>query len=59
MIILTFIFFVIELTVGFVNRSIALLADSYHMLSDVMALCVALICLRVHFIAEENTFVWF
>lgn len=49
MIVLTFTFFLIELTVGFINRSIALLADSYHMLSDVMALCVALICLRVCF----------
>ncbi|KAJ1364464.1 hypothetical protein KIN20_024564 [Parelaphostrongylus tenuis] len=47
MIIITFLFFFVELVVGFMNRSIALLADSYHMLSDVMALVIAFVCLRI------------
>ncbi|VDL63088.1 unnamed protein product [Nippostrongylus brasiliensis] len=47
MISITFLFFFVELVVGFMNRSIALLADSYHMLSDVMALVIAFVCLRV------------
>ncbi|KAK6045105.1 hypothetical protein COOONC_17390, partial [Cooperia oncophora] len=46
MITITFLFFFVELVVGFMNRSIALLADSYHMLSDVMALVIAFVCLR-------------
>ncbi|GMR60524.1 hypothetical protein PMAYCL1PPCAC_30719, partial [Pristionchus mayeri] len=59
MIVLTFLFFVIELTFGFINRSIALLADSYHMLSDVFALAVAMICLWIaNRPSKYSTFGW-
>ncbi|GMT06165.1 hypothetical protein PENTCL1PPCAC_28339, partial [Pristionchus entomophagus] len=59
MIVLTFLFFVIELTFGFINRSIALLADSYHMLSDVFALTVAMICLWIaNRPSKYSTFGW-
>ncbi|GMT35972.1 hypothetical protein PFISCL1PPCAC_27269, partial [Pristionchus fissidentatus] len=59
MIVLTFLFFVIELVFGFINRSIALLADSYHMLSDVFALTVALACLWIaNRPSKYSTFGW-
>ena len=34
-------FFIVELLVGYVNNSMALVADSFHMLSDVVALVIA------------------
>uniref|UniRef100_A0A1I7XQ84 Zinc transporter n=1 Tax=Heterorhabditis bacteriophora TaxID=37862 RepID=A0A1I7XQ84_HETBA len=59
MILITFLFFFVELFVGFINRSIALLADSYHMLSDVMALTIALVCLRIsRRKSKKNGFGW-
>ncbi|RCN29233.1 hypothetical protein ANCCAN_25014 [Ancylostoma caninum] len=59
MITITFLFFFVELTVGFMNRSIALLADSYHMLSDVMALVIAFVCLRIsRRKSKRNGFGW-
>ncbi|KAJ2996370.1 hypothetical protein HDV02_006581 [Globomyces sp. JEL0801] len=39
---LTFLFFLVELITGYVVGSIALVADSFHMLSDVIALVIAL-----------------
>nr|CDJ89853.1 Cation efflux protein domain containing protein [Haemonchus contortus] len=59
MITITFLFFFVELVVGFMNRSIALLADSYHMLSDVMALVIAFVCLRIsRRKSKRNGFGW-
>ncbi|VDL79981.1 unnamed protein product [Nippostrongylus brasiliensis] len=59
MISITFLFFFVELVVGFMNRSIALLADSYHMLSDVMALVIAFVCLRIsRRKSKRNGFGW-
>lgn len=59
MITITFLFFFVELVVGFMNRSIALLADSYHMLSDVMALIIAFACLRIsQRKSKRNGFGW-
>uniref|UniRef100_A0A0K0DGT7 Zinc transporter n=1 Tax=Angiostrongylus cantonensis TaxID=6313 RepID=A0A0K0DGT7_ANGCA len=59
MIVITFLFFFVELVVGFMNRSIALLADSYHMLSDVMALVIAFVCLRIsRHKSKRNGFGW-
>ena len=36
----------VELTVGHLTHSTALVADSFHMLSDVIALIIALVSLR-------------
>ncbi|KAI8898281.1 cation efflux protein [Globomyces pollinis-pini] len=42
MIVLSFIFFTLELVCGYSAGSIALIADSFHMLSDVISLFIAL-----------------
>ncbi|KAI4875119.1 hypothetical protein NFI96_025239 [Prochilodus magdalenae] len=61
MLCLTFSFFVVELVVSRVTASLAMLSDSFHMLSDVIALVVALVAVRF---AEKtqatskNTFGW-
>lgn len=47
MLALTASFFLVELIVGHVTHSLALVGDSYHMLSDVVALVVGLASLRV------------
>lgn len=47
MIILIFSFFLAELIVGNITHSIALIADSFHMLSDFVALCIALLSVWV------------
>ncbi|XP_018598941.1 zinc transporter 1a isoform X2 [Scleropages formosus] len=58
---LTFGFFVVEVVVSRVTSSLAMLSDSFHMLSDVIALVVALVAVRF---AEKtqatnkNTFGW-
>lgn len=41
---LTTCFFFVEIIVGYFTNSMALIVDSFHMLSDVMALIVAYIC---------------
>ncbi|KAJ3282259.1 hypothetical protein HDU79_010078 [Rhizoclosmatium sp. JEL0117] len=38
---LTLIFFLMEIIVGYATQSVALVADSFHMLSDLLAICVA------------------
>ncbi|XP_048392492.1 zinc transporter 1a [Stegostoma tigrinum] len=58
---LTFGFFVVEVVVSRLTSSLAMLSDSFHMLSDVIALVVALIAVR--FAAKtqstaKNTFGW-
>ncbi|XP_051954797.1 zinc transporter 1-like [Xyrauchen texanus] len=58
---LTFGFFIVEVVVSRVTSSLAMLSDSFHMLSDVIALVVALVAVRF---AEQtqstnkNTFGW-
>ena len=47
MLALTTSFFLVEIVVGYVTNSLALVGDSYHMLSDVVALCVGLASVRV------------
>ncbi|XP_037679585.1 zinc transporter 10 isoform X1 [Choloepus didactylus] len=42
MLVLTFAFFVAELVSGYLGNSIALLSDSFNMLSDLISLCVGL-----------------
>ncbi|KAM5453961.1 Zinc resistance conferring protein [Microsporum audouinii] len=41
------VFFVIELSVGYAVHSLALVADAFHMLNDVLSLCVGLWAVRV------------
>ena len=44
---LTTTFFLVEIVVGYATNSMALVADSFHMLSDVVALIVAFLAVRV------------
>lgn len=46
---LTALFFLVEIVVGYVTNSMALIADSFHMLSDVAALVVAFLSVKVSF----------
>jgi zinc transporter 1 len=45
--VLTFLFFLVELIIGKTSNSLALISDSFHMLSDVLALAIALLALRI------------
>ncbi|CAD5220681.1 unnamed protein product [Bursaphelenchus xylophilus] len=61
MISMTFFFFVVELVYGYMSNSMALIADSFHMLSDVLALIVALACIIIanrKTKSQSNTFGW-
>jgi Co/Zn/Cd efflux system component len=44
---MTFGYFLVEIVVGYLRNSMALVADSFHMLSDVLALCIAFYCMKV------------
>lgn len=44
---LTTMFFFVEIVVGYVTNSMALVADSFHMLSDVLALVIAYMSVKV------------
>uniref|UniRef100_A0A8B9UKC8 Solute carrier family 30 member 1 n=1 Tax=Anas zonorhyncha TaxID=75864 RepID=A0A8B9UKC8_9AVES len=58
---LTFLFFVLEVAVSRLTASLAMLSDSFHMLSDVMALVVALVAVRFAQrtrATKKNTFGW-
>jgi hypothetical protein len=44
---LTFSFFVVELVVGNITHSLALVADAFHMLSDVISLIIGLLAVRI------------
>lgn len=54
MLTMTFLFFIVELVFGYFSHSMALIADSFHMLSDVMALGIAFGCMRVSNILSIN-----
>ncbi len=45
---MTFAYFAVEIAVGYISNSMALVADSFHMLSDVAALVVAFMSVKVH-----------
>ena len=48
-----------ELVVGYLTNSMALVADSFHMLSDVIALVVALVSIRISPREwSKNTYGW-
>ncbi|XP_037076716.1 zinc transporter 1-like [Pollicipes pollicipes] len=56
---LTTTFFLVEIIVGYVTNSMALVADSFHMLSDVVALVVAFLAVRMSPKKwSKNTFGW-
>jgi len=56
---MTFSFFLVEIVVGYVSNSMALVADSFHMLSDVAALVVAFISVKMSPKKwSKNTFGW-
>jgi len=45
---LTLSFFFVEIIVGYVTNSMALIADSFHMLSDIAALIIAFLSVRMN-----------
>jgi Co/Zn/Cd efflux system component len=47
MLVMIFVFFIVEVVVGQLTNSITLIADSFHMLSDFIALCIGLVSVRV------------
>lgn len=58
---LTFGFFIVEVVVSRLTASLAMLSDSFHMLSDVIALVVALVAVRFAqqtTATDKNTFGW-
>lgn len=59
MLVLTFAYFVVELVVGNITKSLALVADAFHMLSDLIALLIALIAVRIAKRRSDiNTYGW-
>jgi zinc transporter 1 len=56
---LTSVFFLLEIVTGYVTNSMALVADSFHMLSDIAALVIAFISVRMAPKSwSKNTFGW-
>jgi zinc transporter 1 len=56
---LTFLFFIVELVVGNITKSVALVADAFHMLSDVISLIIGIIAVRiVKRRSHINTYGW-
>ncbi|BFZ16030.1 hypothetical protein BsWGS_19069 [Bradybaena similaris] len=59
MLTLTAGFFLVEIIVGYVTNSVALIADSFHMLSDVVALIVGFSSVRISkWSSKRNTYGW-
>jgi zinc transporter 1 len=55
----TFTYSIVELVVGNITHSVALRADAFHMLSDVMALLIALVAVRISRRRSDiNTYGW-
>lgn len=56
---LTTVFFLVEIIVGYITNSMALVADSFHMLSDIAALVIAFLSVRMAPKSwSKNTFGW-
>lgn len=56
---MTFTFFLVELIVGHISHSITLTADSFHMLSDALALCIGLFASIISKrSSSKNTYGW-
>lgn len=61
MLLMTSSFFLVEIIVGYATNSMALVADSFHMLSDMMSLIIGFFALRYskrNQRTERNTFGW-
>ncbi|UJR08744.1 hypothetical protein I4U23_013001 [Adineta vaga] len=59
MLTMTFSFFIVELIVGNLTKSVALVADAFHMLSDVISLVIGIVAVRiVKRRSNANTFGW-
>ena len=59
MLFLTFTFFIVELIVGNLTKSVALVADAFHMLSDVISLVIGIVAVRiVKRRSNANTYGW-
>ena len=61
MLVMTSSFFVVEIVVGYATNSMALVADSFHMLSDIISLLIGFFALRYSKRSqrtERNTFGW-
>ncbi len=59
MMMFTFSLFIIEIVVGNITNSLALLADAFHMLSDLIALAIGLLVVRIAKRRSDiNTFGW-
>lgn len=54
MMVLTGFFFFVEIVVGYVTNSMALVADSFHMLGDIAALVISFLSVKVMFAAFNN-----
>ena len=56
---LTTTYFLVELVVGHLTNSVALIADSFHMLSDIAALIIAFVSLKMAPKSwKNNTYGW-
>ena len=56
---LTFGYFIVELVVGNITKSVALVADAFHMLSDVISLVIGIVAVRiVKHRTDVNTYGW-
>lgn len=59
MLLLTILFFMVEIIVGYITNSMALIADSFHMFSDAIALVIAFMSVRMSPKKwSKNTFGW-
>ncbi|VDK33858.1 unnamed protein product [Taenia asiatica] len=60
MMVLVILYFLVELVAGYIVHSLSLVADSFHMLSDFIALCVGVAASRIAKWprSSKNTFGW-
>lgn len=60
MIILNLSFFLVELVIGNISNSNSLVADSFHMLSDLVSFIVALVAIKISHMVnpDRNTYGW-
>ena len=61
MLVMTFFFFLVELVTGHITKSIALVTDSFHMLSDSLALVIGFVSVVLSTRKKKstkNTFGW-
>ncbi|XP_071807588.1 proton-coupled zinc antiporter SLC30A1-like [Asterias amurensis] len=59
MMLLTSTFFLVELITGYITNSLALVSDSFHMMSDIIALVIGFLAMRLSKkTTPKNTFGW-